>query len=1145
MAVEYIVKVSAQGAEKIDQLEQGLDDVSVSAAKTTAALKGMGEGAAQGMAKADDALEAYRRSLDEKWAAINAKKLDDDNLKRINAPMEEFRNQLASLDRLLAADRISMERYDVELSKLNRELDKSQPKLSEELDREAKILEKINGPMREYTAQVAALDSLLKKGEIDLESYNRELTKAQQGAAKGLGPVQGPKQQGAAPSGGGGGGSGDGAGLSDALRAVAPQLGRGGQILGQFASGGMIAVAATAALVTELIHLGDEYTALASKVERFTTDSLSADDILHQQADLSRELHSRLAETEGLYVRIRESTTELNLSQREQLGLAHDIGVEVASEGKSAESAAALTRRLSLAFESGAISGRELRSIMKEYPEIADGFSAALGKSRNELLQMANKGEISAQQIIDAFHRMAPAAEKTLGRMHETFTQKAGHLWDELNLSVGGAVDSLMRLDDSPAQKAAEDQERHLHAMREAARQLNVELEKNIKTTELAAAAKRVGVDIGPFDKEAADSITRARMTAREAGIDIADAFAGAKDKAKLYGAEIDKIKEQHAAKDIADDAKRMYDAMYGADDILKKQIDKWRDVGQQIATITKAIERWRVLDAGGATSRERTELERQKRDLLTEQDNQPFGDDVTKFRQGLDKARDGLQDWSAAAKAGTISDEELRKKTDEFLTTLNDGRLPEAIKIWEGIHLPIDQAARDMAALNALFKSGRLDVDEYVVELKKIANTHLNGNAAILAESIEVLDKRLSDGVYDLRAHDDAVRKLTASYAELHKTASGITYRVAPIAQAGRGGLLPNTEQGGYAPSATDGAEMRKILAQAQSSSLVPGTGDNAALLNQQMERARDLALESVAPAVKYEQTIEDITVAQETWGLSEEHASVRRRRAKVEWNAAEEALARIKGPQEAYDATLRKLNDQLINTEISQSKYTDAVARAKEQLLTDTGGDKTFFGALELQWIKLQQEADRLGATIAGQLVGNVDKLNDALVTAANGGAVSWSGMADSMIQDLERVALKMLELKLMSGLFGLFSGGGGVAGLADTGNSGGVDYAGYANGGSFMVGGQGGTDSKLLGIRVTPGEMVTVRTPGQQSDTGRAQQAVAQQAPVVHIHNHYDTSVAQAAMDSPGGQKSVINTLRVNPGAARSMTSRPRRA
>lgn len=70
--------------------------------------------------------------------------------------------------------------------------------------------------------------------------------------------------------------------------------------------------------------------------------------------------------------------------------------------------------------------------------------------------------------------------------------------------------------------------------------------------------------------------------------------------------------------------------------------------------------------------------------------------------------------------------------------------------------------------------------------------------------------------------------------------------------------------------------------------------------------------------------------------------------------------------------------------------------------------------------------------------------------------------------------------------SALGGIFSGlsalfGGGAAG-ADTGDYG---YGpGFATGGSFAVGGNGGTDSQLVQFRASPGEQVTINPPGQRA-------------------------------------------------------------
>lgn len=1226
MAFNLVVGITATGADQIDKLEQGLDDASAAANRTTqavktlgtettkaaATLKDAGSAASAGIAEASSGLDAHLQKLDAKWAAINKTVLEGgtvpksyyaylsdeakamiDSLERVNAPVQRYEQELAALDISARKGALSLEQYELALAKVQKQAErggalaplqgpafdpsKAGAGLTEELRREQQILEKINGPMREYQAQVAALDRLLQKGAIDGADYNRELERAGTAATKGLNPVQGPKPPGGAA---GAGAAAESAGAGDYVKAIAPQFGQGGQLLSQFASGGVLAAAGAAALVVELGHLSDQYTTLSNKVERFSTTTLTADDILHQQLDLSRELHSSLEATEALYVKVRDSTNQLNLSQREQQQLAKDIGVAVAAEGKSAEEAAALTQRLGIAFETGTINGREMRSLMKQYPEIANELSQALGHTQSQLLQMANKGQISAQQLIDAFHKMEPEAEATLKRLDETFSQKAGHLWDSVKLTVGGALKDYLDAYKSPAEIAEAYAARKLHEHQEAARQLTTEIERNTRTAEIASAGHAIGVDVGPFSKELADKITDVRMTARQAGVDIADAFADAKAKAQLYGTEIDKIREQHAAKEIADDAKRMYDAMYGAGDILTKQMDRWRDIGLQIVTITKAIEHWQVLDAGAPPSRERTELERQKRDLLTEQDKKPFGDEVTKYVQGLDKARDGLEDWRAAAKAGTISQEELRKKTDEFLTTLNDGRLPEAIKFWEEFHLPQQQFARDEAALTSLLHRGSISVVEYTMKLRELREAlDKTGFAKILDEEHdafvkqEVVMQRYLAG-HQTMAQDFAVYQAQVAREEKLDALGSAFIEPARVYEQTLLNASDAAKQLGLSQEAIivlqrqardqfdSSAEalskvtvnvagyqqaLNKLIAQRNATPEGEQPWGSASQQFQssvsQLDREAKLVEQFDQPLANYKRQLADIDGAVKDLGLSQEHTTFLQRKAREEFDAATEALSKQKGPQEAYNATLRKLDDQLARTEISQSRYTDAVAKTKEQLLTDTGNDKTFLGALELQWIKLQQEADRLGATIAGQVLGDVDKLNEGLVSAANNGAVSWSAMADAMIQDLERVALKMLEIKLIGSVVGLFSsgaGGGGGGGLADTSISG-VDY------GSVPVG--GGIGAAPVGLAASD-EHLTITLPGaypypSPPSPGGAAGGGGGVAPVVHVHNHYDSAISQAALDGPGGQTSVMNTLRLKSGALRNLTSRPKRA
>jgi len=73
-------------------------------------------------------------------------------------------------------------------------------------------------------------------------------------------------------------------------------------------------------------------------------------------------------------------------------------------------------------------------------------------------------------------------------------------------------------------------------------------------------------------------------------------------------------------------------------------------------------------------------------------------------------------------------------------------------------------------------------------------------------------------------------------------------------------------------------------------------------------------------------------------------------------------------------------------------------------------------------------------------------------------------------------------------------------------------------FATGGSFDVGGSGGTDSQTVGFKATPGEHVAVSPPGTQNNNGDVNVQI--------INNHSGAQVStQAAPDGRGGKSLIV--------------------
>ncbi|WP_245158207.1 MULTISPECIES: phage tail tape measure protein [unclassified Brevundimonas] len=90
-------------------------------------------------------------------------------------------------------------------------------------------------------------------------------------------------------------------------------------------------------------------------------------------------------------------------------------------------------------------------------------------------------------------------------------------------------------------------------------------------------------------------------------------------------------------------------------------------------------------------------------------------------------------------------------------------------------------------------------------------------------------------------------------------------------------------------------------------------------------------------------------------------------------------------------------------------------------------------------------------------------------------------WKGLLEGLLGDAFRNGLKDIGRSL----FDRSGSGAGGFNLGSIGKTIGSFFSripGFSTGGSFKVGGAGGIDSKLVSMRLTPGEMVNVRRPGE---------------------------------------------------------------
>jgi tape measure domain-containing protein len=808
--------------------------------------------------------------------------------------------------------------------------------LVEQIEREARIMERIRGPMREYQADMDALDRLMEKGTLTAIEYNEEIEKLIKRQGTMQGPIAPPTP--AAPSG----------------------IGVGAAIGSLAAGGGLLALAHGLEDVIEKAHeVEDVFINMTNAAGKFVDSTHSVNVVMNEQISLAHDLHSGLGATLDAYDAVRDGTDELNLSHQEQIRLTKSLGEAVQISGKSLDHAGGLMSKFSYALASGKIETRELKGIMKEVPDIASLWTTSFNTTRVGLIKMVQTGKVGTEDLMRAL------------------------------------IDDTKALDDNFAKRERTNAQKK---------------EEWILNEKLYSQKHNVSLGRG-HQAEAMDNLMNGAANQRR------DFFTKLADDATHMSGQF--AEAGKAARQLDKDFHEMVTNVLASVPQLTKGLADI--VGGFAIDLGLASDPW----SGKTEPAFIAELK------MLQKINGPVGE-----------AKEQMTTLQALQSKGVLTTEQYRKNYNELMTTMNDGRLPETIRLWEAIREPQLAFNRGVRALDSLLAGNLITLQQYNAELKKLSDTRF--------------------GPEMTRLFDLAARPVNA-----------------------------NSQAGDYAKHQADVAHEGVI-------------GDKTAAIEKQY-RTPD------GP------------------DLSADLAAFDKR-----------AAADAARPESVYRSQVSSSSALFERGKISAAEYEKAVDSARLALLAATEEGKTFAGSMEQSWLRMKAGAGDVGREIADSLIGDLDKLNDALIQAANGGEVAWGKMADSMIQDLERILIKQLEVLAITAILNAIAPGAGSA-ATSSGVTGQVvnqlpNIPGYATGGQWVVGGSGGTDSQLAQFRVTPGETVTVQTPEQRRAEagGSSSGSESQLAPVIHVHNHMSESVVVGALTSRAGETAIVNVMRkVNSG------------
>src|SRR5688572_5505259 len=284
-------------------------------------------------------------------------------------------------------------------------LEKSMRGLADAIDQERRMLESIRGPFERYQQQVRVLDSLHQRGKITAREYAEALRQAGQEANL---PSAGPKgffggvRQGMSGGMGVGGAAGIGGSIGSSLAGIA----------------GPAALAATAiGAITEAFNEWREHEKMVRTAEnsmlRFTGTMAKAKIAVVEHQLASRVLGVTVHEQIEAFDAVSDANESLAKTHGQLMDVTRNLSMVMIHEGKSMSDVNRVMETLQFGMSKGTLESRELRSIIKEFPPVVDMWGKSLGKTREELLKMAENGQIGRREITKFISSMEDGTEIT------------------------------------------------------------------------------------------------------------------------------------------------------------------------------------------------------------------------------------------------------------------------------------------------------------------------------------------------------------------------------------------------------------------------------------------------------------------------------------------------------------------------------------------------------------------------------------------------------------------------------------------------------------------------------------------------------------------------------------------------------------
>lgn len=229
---------------------------------------------------------------------------------------------------------------------------------------------------------------------------------------------------------------------------TAAQLGALQRSVGNISNGFGLLAGAFAGFVTgqglsKIVEYADTFTNMSNKLRLVTTDQQQLNSILDASFKIARNTRTSYEEVTNTYGKVSTALKRYGGDAKDADAITKTIARSIQISGASSQDAAASLRQFGQTLESGQVQAEELNSIIEATPALARAIEAGLSKAgitvEGSLKKMAENGKLSVKQILDALKLIGPEIDTFGSGALPTVSQALQVLSDSFLKYIGQA----------------------------------------------------------------------------------------------------------------------------------------------------------------------------------------------------------------------------------------------------------------------------------------------------------------------------------------------------------------------------------------------------------------------------------------------------------------------------------------------------------------------------------------------------------------------------------------------------------------------------------------------------------------------------------------------------------------------------------